>query len=70
MLSSKPDAYFRVSVSDSTTWDYGDEEDAYLLPEQSFPGWEGRCLEQSVLKNGLHTTEGLNDISTVSVEVP
>ena len=45
-------------------------DDAYLLPEQSFPGREGRCLEQGVLKDGLDTTKGLDNIGTVSVEVP
>jgi hypothetical protein len=46
------------------------KSDAYLLPEQSFPGRESRRLEQSVLKDSLNTTKGLNNIGTVSVEIP
>ena len=46
------------------------KSDAYLLPEQSFPRRESCCFEQGVLENGLDTTKGLDDISTVSVEVP
>lgn len=40
------------------------------LPEQTFPGREVSALEESVLQNALHTTQGLNHVCAVVVEVP
>jgi hypothetical protein len=41
-----------------------------LLPEEALPGREVCALEESVLKDALDTTESLDHISAVVVEVP
>jgi len=41
-----------------------------LLPEKTLPRWEIGALEQGMLKNGLNTTESLNHIGSVIVEIP
>lgn len=43
---------------------------AESLPEQTFPGGEVSALEERVLQNALHTTQGLNHVCAVVVEVP
>ena len=41
-----------------------------LLPEESFPCWEIGALKESMLKNTFNTTECLNHVSPIVVEVP
>ncbi len=41
-----------------------------LLPEEAFPSWEIGALEKGMLKDALHTSESLDHISTVVVEIP
>lgn len=41
-----------------------------LLPEKPLPGGEVRPLEQRVLQNTFHTSQGLDDICPVVVQVP
>ena len=41
-----------------------------LLPEQPLPCGEVGALEQGVLQNALHTSQGLDDICSVVVQVP
>ena len=41
-----------------------------LLPEEAFPSREVGTLEKSVLKDALDTTESLDHISAVVVEIP
>jgi hypothetical protein len=41
-----------------------------FLPKEPFPSREVRALEQCVLQNTFHTTESLNDISAVIVQIP
>ena len=41
-----------------------------LLPEQTLPSGEVRALEQGVLQNTLDTTERLDHIRAVVVQVP
>ena len=41
-----------------------------LLPEEPLPCGEVGALEQCVLKNALHTSQGLDDICPVVVQVP
>lgn len=43
---------------------------AHLLPEQTLPGGEVGALEHGVLQNTLNTTQRLDDISAVVVQVP
>lgn len=43
---------------------------AESLPEQTFPGGEVSALEERVLQNALHATQGLNHVCAVVVEVP
>jgi hypothetical protein len=40
------------------------------FPEETFPRGESGCLEQSVLKDCLNTTKSLDDIGSVSIQVP
>ena len=41
-----------------------------LLPEEPLPCGEVGALEQGVLQNALHTSQGLDDICPVVVQVP
>ena len=41
-----------------------------FFPEQAFPGRERCGLEQRVLQDGLNTTESLDNVGTVGVEIP
>jgi len=40
------------------------------IPEETFPRWEVRSLEQSVFQNSLDTTKCLDHVSSVVVQVP
>lgn len=42
----------------------------WSLPEETFPGREVCALEESVLQNAFHTTQGLDHVCAVVVEVP
>lgn len=41
-----------------------------LLPEQPLPGGEVGALEQGVLQNALHSSQSLDDVCPVVVQVP
>ena len=45
-------------------------DEAYLLPEQTFPGGEVGALEQSMLQNAFYTSQSLDDICPVVVQIP
>ena len=40
------------------------------FPEKTFPGREPCRLEKGVLQNGLDTTQGLNHVGAVGIEIP
>jgi hypothetical protein len=39
-------------------------------PKEPLPTRESRCLEERVLQDRLHTTQGLDDIRPIRVQVP
>mmetsp|Transcript_67280 Transcript_67280/g.140139 ORF Transcript_67280/g.140139 Transcript_67280/m.140139 type:complete len:747 (+) Transcript_67280:1153-3393(+) len=45
-------------------------EPACLLPEETLPGWEVGALEECVLEDALHTSQRLDHVCAVVVEVP
>ena len=45
-------------------------ETGCLLPEETLPRREGRRLEERVLQDRLDSTEGLDDVGAVCVQIP
>ena len=41
-----------------------------LLPEESLPGGEVSAFEESVLENAFDSSQGLDDVCPVVVEIP
>jgi hypothetical protein len=41
-----------------------------FLPEETLPGRECSCFEQGMLEDCFHTTQRLDDIGSVGVQIP